>query len=153
MEMPVCIHCRRVFMAVLWVVKRVFLLWWWSCNSVGGKSRAWACFCFVLQATTEHYRWWHWPRTWIYYTYQYHQLPPIIWSCTVKNNSVIFKSIDWTTSQRSSILSYRYRKSDIFRDKYCIGIVSVSKFVNRKVSYQYQYRNFNLKSIGISIEI
>ena len=92
MEMPVCIHCRRVFMAVLWVVKRVFLLWWWSCNSVGGKSRAWACFCFVLQATTEHYRWWHWPRTWIYYTYQYHQLPPIIWSHTVKNNSVIFKS-------------------------------------------------------------
>ena len=40
-----------------------------------------------------------------------------------------------------------------FGEKYRMGIVSVSKFVNRKVSYQYQYRNFNLKSIGISIGI
>ena len=30
--------------------------------------------------------------------------------------------------QSPSILSYRYRKSDTFREKYRIGIVSVSKF-------------------------
>ena len=137
MEMPVCIHCRRVFMAVLWVVKRVFLLWWWSCNSVGGKSRAWACFCFVLQATTEHYRWWHWPRTWIYYTYQYHQLPPIIWSYTVKNNSVIFKSIDWTTSVqqfrllvKGVIVSVAW-KMDLFRQQF---VTTSSTFQNKKVN-------------------
>ena len=55
--------------------------------------------------------------------------------------------------QSPSILSYRYQNYETFGEKYRIGIVSVSKFVNRKVSYQYQYRNFNLKSIGISIGI
>ena len=51
--------------------------------------------------------------------------------------------------QRSLILSYRYRKSDIFRDKYRIGIVSVSKFMKWKVSYQ--YRLFKVESISIGI--
>ena len=55
--------------------------------------------------------------------------------------------------QSPSILSYRYQKYETFGEKYRIGIVSVSKFMNGKVSYQYQYRNFNLKSIGISIGI
>ena len=55
--------------------------------------------------------------------------------------------------QSSSILSYRYRKSDIFREKYRIGIVSVSKFMNWKVSYQYQYRFFKVESISIGISI
>ena len=32
------------------------------------------------------------------------------------------------SQQRSSILSYRYRKYDTFSSKYRIGIVSVSKF-------------------------
>ena len=59
----------------------------------------------------------------------------------------------WVLYQRSSILSYRYRKSDIFREKYRIGIVSVSKFMNWKVSYQYQYRLFKVESISIGISI
>ena len=57
------------------------------------------------------------------------------------------------TNQSPSILSYRYQNYETFGEKYRIGIVSVSNFVNRKVSYQYQYRNFHLKSIGISIGI
>ena len=55
--------------------------------------------------------------------------------------------------QSPSILSYRYRKSDTFREKYRIGIVSVSKFMNWKVSYQYQYRLFKVESISIGISI
>ena len=54
-------------------------------------------------------------------------------------------------NQSPSILSYRYQNYETFGEKYRIGIVSVSKFMSWKVSYQYQYRLFKVESISISI--
>ena len=68
--------------------------------------------------------------------------------------------------QRSSILSYRYRKHDTFSPKYRIGIVSVSKFSPWKVSvsvsvskfqtlkYQYQYQyHLSPKQVSNSVSV
>ena len=55
--------------------------------------------------------------------------------------SAVVKSLSQISLHQSpSILSYRYRKSDTFREKYRIGIVSVSKFQYQKVSVKYQYQ-------------
>ena len=68
--------------------------------------------------------------------------------------------------QRSSILSYRYRKYDTSSSKYRIGIVSVSKFSTWKVSvsvsvskfqtlkYQYQYQyHLSPKQVSNSVSV
>ena len=82
-----------------------------------------------------------------------------------KDTSFLLTGLLMGVSQRSSILSYRYRKYDTFREKYRIGIVSVSKIhelesiVSVSVSnfqngkYQYQYRYHLLLLFGLKISI
>ena len=133
---------------VLWVTGFLDNFWHWDANEPMGGGQIGKIW-FAWRAKE-----WPWVKTFLFRSSQ--QLPRLSlrplkgvlsWHGALPGPSTHL------LRQRSSILSYRYRKSDIFREKYRIGIVSVSKFMNWKVSYQYQYRLFKVESISIGISI